>query len=84
MNFGECSGVNVDKNDNVWVFNRGATTDDRFRAAGHPGVVNTTALRRSYPRQLGLGPCHNLVQRLLNRDLHLRPGNPGRAHREAR
>jgi DNA-binding beta-propeller fold protein YncE len=23
-NFGECSGVDVDKNDNVWVFNRGA------------------------------------------------------------
>jgi DNA-binding beta-propeller fold protein YncE len=23
-NFGECSGVAVDKNDNVWVFNRGA------------------------------------------------------------
>src|SRR3982751_5873672 len=22
-NFGECSGVAVDKNDNVWVFNRG-------------------------------------------------------------
>lgn len=23
-NFGECSGVTVDKNDNIWVFNRGA------------------------------------------------------------
>ena len=23
-NFGECSGVAVDKNDNVWVFNRGS------------------------------------------------------------
>src|SRR5271170_6912945 len=23
-NFGECSGVDVDANDNVWVFNRGA------------------------------------------------------------
>ncbi len=24
MNFGECSGVDVDKSDNVWVFNRGS------------------------------------------------------------
>ena len=24
LNFGECSGVDVDKTDNVWVFNRGA------------------------------------------------------------
>ncbi len=24
INFGECSGVDVDKNNNVWVFNRGA------------------------------------------------------------
>src|SRR5437867_2050300 len=24
INFGECSGVDVDRNDNVWIFNRGA------------------------------------------------------------
>ena len=33
-NFGECSGVDVDKNDNVWVFNRGAHPVIQFDKSG--------------------------------------------------
>jgi DNA-binding beta-propeller fold protein YncE len=33
-NLGECSGVAVDKNDNVWVFNRGAHPVIEFDSAG--------------------------------------------------
>ena len=53
MNFGECSGVDVDKSDNVWVFNRGhypmieldrngkvlqAWDEDTFRVKSSHGV----------------------------------------------
>lgn len=34
INFGECSGVDVDKNDNVWVFNRGAHPVIQFDRSG--------------------------------------------------
>lgn len=34
INLGECSGVDVDKNDNVWVFNRGAYPIVQFDKAG--------------------------------------------------
>src|SRR5688572_14666262 len=34
LNFGECSGVDVDKNDNVWVFNRGAWPLIQFDKTG--------------------------------------------------
>src|SRR5438132_8096753 len=34
FNFGECSGVDVDKNDNVWVFNRGAHPVMQFDKSG--------------------------------------------------
>jgi DNA-binding beta-propeller fold protein YncE len=34
-NFGETSGVDVDKNDNVWVFNRGAHPVMQFDKSGH-------------------------------------------------
>src|SRR5580704_13828230 len=33
-NFGECSGVDVDKDDNVWVFNRGAHPVMQFDKSG--------------------------------------------------
>jgi DNA-binding beta-propeller fold protein YncE len=33
-NFGECSGVDVDKNDNVWVFNRGPHPVMQFDKSG--------------------------------------------------
>ena len=33
-NFGECSGVDIDKNDNVWVFNRGAHPVIQFDKSG--------------------------------------------------
>lgn len=33
-NFGECSGVDVDKNDNVWVFNRGLHPVIEFDKSG--------------------------------------------------
>jgi DNA-binding beta-propeller fold protein YncE len=33
-NFGECSGVAVDRNDNVWVFNRGAHPVIQFDKSG--------------------------------------------------
>ncbi len=33
-NFGECSGVDVDRNDNVWVFNRGAHPVIQFDKSG--------------------------------------------------
>jgi len=31
LNFGEVSAVDVDKSDNVWVFNRGLHPVDRIR-----------------------------------------------------
>ena len=34
MNFGECSGVDVDRHDNVWVFNRGAHPVIQFDKKG--------------------------------------------------
>src|SRR5437868_12128832 len=34
-NFGECSGVAVDKNDNVWVFNRGSHPVIQFDKNGN-------------------------------------------------
>src|SRR3989442_12340961 len=34
-NFGECSGVAVDREDNVWVFNRGAHPVIEFDRNGH-------------------------------------------------
>ena len=33
-NFGECSGVSIDKDDNVWVFNRGAHPVMQFDKSG--------------------------------------------------
>lgn len=33
-NFGECSGVSIDKDDNVWVFNRGAHPVIEFDKSG--------------------------------------------------
>src|ERR1700687_2024704 len=33
-NFGECSGVSIDRDDNVWVFNRGAHPVMEFDKSG--------------------------------------------------
>jgi DNA-binding beta-propeller fold protein YncE len=35
MNFGECSGVSVDKDDNIWVFHRGAAPIMQFDKKGN-------------------------------------------------
>ena len=59
LNFGECSGVDVDKNDHVWVFNRGAhpiielDKSGKMLQAWDENTIRVKSAHRSEERRVG-------------------------------